>query len=158
MKKENKMLKEKVSSMEKQLVTLETQVNVLERKSRERNLRLVGVPERGENCLKICQCVMGKFTEDAVIEAGHQTGKLVTEGRRQHRQIIFRVKSLDHKILALRQQRQRLANESYHLITDLTKTDLEKKKKLQSVMDQVRAEGKKTVFVNGNVFIRGKLY
>ena len=84
------MLEEKVSSMEKQLETLKIQTNVLKRKSREKNLRLVGVPQReGENCLKICQCVMGKFRKDAVIEAAHRTGKLVTEGRRQQRQIIF---------------------------------------------------------------------
>ena len=106
-KKDNKMLKEKVSAMEKQLEVLETQANALERKSRERNLRLVGVPEReGENCVKIYQRVMGKFTADAVVEAAHRTGRPVTEGRKQHRQIIFRVSSLDHKILALRQQRQ----------------------------------------------------
>ena len=108
LKNENKVLKQKVSRMETQLVALDEQTNILERKSRERNLRLVGVPEReGENCTIIAQRVMLKFTEDAVIEAAHRTGKYtVKEERRQHRQIIFRVKSLDHKILALKLQRQ----------------------------------------------------
>ena len=160
LKNENKVLKEKVSRMETQLVSLDEQTNILERKSRERNLRLVGVPEReGENCTIIAHQVMLKFTEDAVIEAAHRTGKhKVKEGRRQHRQIIFRVKSLDHKILALKLQRQRLANENYHLINDLTKADLEKKRKLQPVMEKARAEGKKAVFARGNVFIEGRLY
>ena len=160
LKNENKMLKQKVSRMETQLVALDEQTNNLERKSRERNLRLVGVPEHeGENCSIIAQRVMLKFTEDAVIEAAHRTGRhTVKDGRRQHRQIIFRVKSLDHKILALKLQRQRLANENYHLINDLTKADLEKKRKLQPVMEKARAEGKKAVFVRGNVFIEGRLY
>ena len=51
LKNENKVLKQKVSRMETQLVALDEQTNILERKSRERNLRLVGVPEcEGENC------------------------------------------------------------------------------------------------------------
>ena len=82
----------------------------------------------------------------------------VKEGRRHHRQIIFRVKSLDYKILALKLQRQRLSHENYHLINDLLKADLEKKRKLQPVLEKARAEGKKAVFVRGNVFIEGKLY
>ena len=160
LKNENKVLKEKVSRMETQLVSLDEQTNILERKSRERNLRLVGVPEReGENCNIIAQQVMLRFTEDTVIETAHRTGKhMVKEGRRQHRQIIFRVKSLDHKILALKLQRQRLANENYHLVNDLTKADLKKKRKLQPVMEKARAEGKKADFVRGNVFIDGRLY
>ena len=145
-----KMMTDSHDTMVNTIKTLEDRLNQIERKQRERNLRLVGIrEERGEDCYAILYDIMYHMNLNPNIETAHRTGR-----RQGHypRHIIFRVSRIEDKYSILENQRQ-LFGKDFFFVEDLTKSDYEKKKALKPQMDKARREGKRWTFRNGNLYI-----
>ena len=134
---------------------LEDQVNQLDRKQRERNLRLIGVQERyGEDCRRIVgQIVFDELNVDTPIETAYRTGRR-SDGPPRH--IIFQVGSLQDKIDILKRQRKALRSAGYFIVDDLTQKDYVKKRAFKDQIDTARRQGKRWQFRNGRLFVEGK--
>ncbi len=162
MKEEQNQLKHRmtISSSEQymeEVHSLRLGVQNLERKARERNARIVGYKEEhGENCNKIVEYIIhNKLGCRAVVELAHRTGRRDT-GRPRH--ILFRVSSAQDKWQILKNQRMALNGQGYYIIDDLTKADMDTKKRLQPVIQQARDKGQKWQFKNGQLIVNGQLY
>ena len=132
---------------------LKTTVNLLERQSRERNIRLVGYTEnQDEVCKDIVKAIMkDKLRIDIKIEAAHRTG------RPQHLtkkpwHILFRVATLEEKVKIMRNQRYASQNELYYITDDMTKEDMKTKRQPQPIIQQARDENKKFRFTKGKLY------
>ena len=129
------------------------QVNRVERKQRERNLRLVGFEEKfKEDCVDIIGYIINEeLNINAYIETAHRTG------RRSHypRHIIFCVSSLSDKIEILRSQRHSLNTKGYFFTDDLTSKDYNLKRQYKPQIDAARREGHRWIFKNGTLFVNG---
>jgi hypothetical protein len=127
-----------------------------ERKSREKNLRIIGRPEQeSEDCLKFVKELLStKFNMNNVeIEVAHRTGR---RSFTKPRHIIFKVLRLNDKALILKTKREALQGTGLMIVEDLPKADLEKKKQLQPEIMKAKAANKKWSFRNGTLFIDGK--
>jgi len=159
LKQEQENIKKRVTQTDlenKRLQNLEDQVQNLERKSRERNLRLVGYREReGEDCVKIVENILPMLNVGSCVEVAHRTGRTAED---KPRHIIFRVRTLQNKIDIQKRQRESLKDKDFFIVDDLTKHDLEVKQRLQPVIRDARSKGKKWIFKNGNLYINGQLY
>ena len=103
------------------LQRLEEHVNYLERKQRERNIRLIGIPKNQyENCYDIVVSIIQELQVYADVEVAHRTGR---SGQQQPRHIIARVTSVQGKLDILRAQKHFLKNKAYFFAEDLTKKD-----------------------------------
>ena len=139
------------------LEMLDMKINQLERKQRERNIRLVGYKEsRAENCVTIIDDIIKDVLDiDGItVETAHRTGRKT--GRPRH--IIARVGTRSEKIEILKQQREGLKHKEYFIVDDLTQQDLQEKRRLQPIMQQASAEGKKWKFRNGRLIIEGRFH
>lgn len=126
-------LKSVNDDMTRQSDQMAIKLNQLERKQRERNLRLIGIPEvRGESCYEILVQILSPMDETGIIETAHRTGR--KNGNRP-RHIIFRVATVQQKYDILKFQRN-LNNVGYTFVEDLTKKDLETKRSLQPEIEQ----------------------
>ena len=136
-----------------ELTSMSENINRLERKQRERNLRLVGYEERsGENCRDIVSdIVYEQLGVEAYIEVAHRTGK--KNDRPRH--IIFTVSSVHDKFHILMAQRY-LRDKNYFITEDLTHKDLERKRMLRPQIEKAKAEGHRWRFVNGKLYVSGK--
>ena len=136
-----------------ELTSMSEHINRLERKQRERNLRLVGYEERsGENCRDIVSdIVYEQLGVEAYIEVAHRTGK--KKDRPRH--IIFTVSSVHDKFHILMAQRY-LRDKNYFITEDLTHKDLERKRMLRPQIEKAKAEGHRWRFVNGKLYVSGK--
>jgi archaellum component FlaC len=140
---------------------LAEQINRLERRSRERNIRLVGYREKpGENCFQLVEYILcEQIGVQARVEVAHRTGKSTfIDGIKRPRHIIFRVGSVAEKIQILQWQREMLQGECYFLMEDLTLQDLHTKRRLRPIIDQARQDGKMWKFRDGKLIINGQLY
>ena len=140
-----------------QIKELNEQINKIERKSRERNLRLVGYEEKhSEDCKTIVEEIIYMQLEVyANIETAHRTGK-----RQDHkpRHIIFRVQSMEQKFDILQIQKEKLKESGLFITEDLTRNDLMEKIRLKPVIDKAKQKGEKWKFKNGKLMIEGKIY
>jgi archaellum component FlaC len=141
--------------MDQAISQLTNKLNALERKQRERNLRLVGVEERrGEDCHQLVMSILNReLCMNPIIEVAHRTGRY---NHSHPRQIIFRASSIHAKTEILRRQHECLRHLPYFIVEDLTKMDYELKKSLKPEMDRARREGKRVKFVNGSLQIEGE--
>ncbi len=142
----------------KDLKQLSDQVQNLERKSRERNLRLVGYKEQeGEDCSRIIEqlLLVHMRMDPQTVEVAHRTGRRIT-GKPRH--IIFRVNSVQKKINILKIQREALKDQHYFITDDLTKNDLETKKRLHPIIQEARNKGQKWMFKNGHLYVNGAIH
>lgn len=149
------------NSVQRQIEELSDHLNSLERKSRERNLRLIGYPEEpNENCLELVKYIIHDVLRvDGYVEVAHRTGRaVVRDGHRMPRHIIFRMETVSQKLDILYYQRQALFRESHFITDDLTQKDLQTKRRLKPVIDQARQEGKRWKFKNGKLIIEGQVY
>ena len=136
------------------LQRLEEHVNYLERKQRERNIRLIGIPENQyENCYDIVVSIIQELQVYADVEVAHRTGR---SGQQQPRHIIARVTSVQGKLDILRAQKHFLKNKAYFFVEDLTKKDYETKRALKPVIDKARHEGKRWRFRDGKLYVNGE--
>ena len=74
--KELQNLKDSHDDMMQRICVLENKTNMIERKSRERNLRLIGIPEQyNDDCYAILYDIMRMMDINPRIESAHRTGK-----------------------------------------------------------------------------------
>lgn len=101
---------------------LKEHANNLERKSRERNMRLVGFKERdGEIVGEIVKSVLSEKFDLAEpgIEAAHRVGrKTPGAGPGRPRHIIFRLSCVETKFHILNRKREALNGEEYYITED----------------------------------------
>ena len=151
----DKLYSEKIQKLEKKVERLEKinkeqadAINVQERFSRRSNVRIVGYPENeGENCIDIIKSVFSRLDiPDVKIERAHRDGKRYPT---RPRHILCKLSFCADKIAALKSQRQKLANESYFVTDDLTKIDLNEKRKWSQQVSQLYERGTKLRFSAG---------
>ena len=156
--KRNKLLEERVAAMEKEVSSMKDQlschaveVNKAERFSRRNNFRIVGVPEAKDNaredCPKIVEKIMKeKFGMDTKVERAHRDGRKAND---RPRHILVKMLSYREKVEIMKNARKNLARESFYVIDDLTKPDLEEKKKWGKEVKELYAKGTKLRFFAG---------
>ena len=137
--------------------------NKLERFSRKNNLRLVGYPEtQNEKPHKIVKDVLKDDFGLPYIEVdkAHRRGKSVElpDKTKVPRQIIFKVLRHTDKVEIFKRKREALENKDYYITDDLTDQDLEKKTRLQPVIDKALSENRKVKFVDGTLIVDRKAY
>ena len=146
---------DKITSLEKKVEELEkasqqhvTSINVQERFSRRSNLRIVGYPaQEGENCLDIAKRVLEEVgVPDAKIERAHRDGRLHPT---RPRHLLVKLSFYQDKITALKQQRARLHDKDYFITDDLTRADLQEKRKWSRQVAQLYSEGTRLRFSAG---------
>lgn len=158
-------LEKNACMMDSAIQRVNEQYNRLERRSREKNLRLVGYPESTgntpENCVGIVQKILkDKFGMHNVdIEVAHRVGPpKVKNGRYVKRHIIFRLQHLQDKHTILQNKRQCLAEDTFFFTDDMTDADVEMKKRLKPIIEEATSANKKWKFRAGKLIIEGKLY
>jgi len=133
---------------------LEEEINRLERKQRERNIRVIGVQEQyRENCMQIVEnIVQGQLRVNAKIEVAHRTGP----NNEPRRHIIARVSSVQEKIDIFKAQRYSGTFPNVVFTDDLTSRDYKRKRAYKPQIDQARRDKKRWQFRNGWLFIEGQ--
>ena len=124
-------------------------VNRVERATRRNNIRIIGYPETDyEDIKEITRGVFSKFdfATEVEIERAHRDGK--RHGRRT-RHILVKLLRFTDKVNILKSSRQTLQNESYRIVEDLTKIDLDEKQKWKEEVSELYEAGKKLRFVGG---------
>jgi hypothetical protein len=157
-------LEQRVNSLEQKeqientgrLDRLEDQMNYMERKQREKNIRLIGIAEsRSENCYNIVTDIISNELGVPVnVDVAHRTGR---KDDQYPRHIIFRVSSMQEKMDVLRAQKQALKHKAYFFVEDLSKKDYNTKRALKPVIIKAREEGKRWRFRDGKLFVNGEL-
>ena len=125
------------------------QLNKLERFSRRNNLRVIGIPQqKGEDCLALAKTLLGdKFNmADVKLERAHRDRPKI-DGKPQH--LLMKLNCYQDKIKVLQQQRQVLSNGTYYCVEDLTKIDLQEKRKWSTHVSTAYKEGKRYRFIAG---------
>ena len=153
--KENAELKEKCQNLEQNCELMKQVsnnhallINKMERHSRRSNLRIVGYKTmEGEDCLKIAQDVFAKVgVADCQLERAHRDGRF-TPGRDRH--ILVKLSFFQDKLKILQNYRGALAQESYFIIDDLTKFDLQEKRKWAPRVKELFRQGTRLRFSAG---------
>lgn len=141
---------------------LKEHANNLERKSRERNMRLVGFKEtEGENPSEIVKSVLiEKFgIAEPGVETAHRTGRKTTAaGRPRIRHLIFRLSRVETKYEILNPKREVLDGEDFYITEDMTQADMERKKKLAPVIEDAKQRRIPWKFRNGQLYLNGQFY
>lgn len=156
--KKNRDLEDRLKRMESAFAKIhqkldlqESEVNKAERFSRRNNCRLVGIPEptgenEQENCIKTVEDLLKvKFKTEVKVERAHRDGK---KGDRP-RHIIFKTLSYREKVDIIKESRRALQNEKYYMTDDLTKRDLEVKRKHTKEVQELYKKGTKLRFYSG---------
>ena len=138
----HKQLLKKVETQNKELQDVKDTLNKLEQKSRENNLRLVGLKEtHGEIPAELVKGILtDKFNlADVHVEAAHRTGKVKYQrGVQQLRHLIFKLLCRDDKHKILKMKKEVLKNEDYYITDDMTEADLAKKISLRPVIEDAK--------------------
>ena len=156
--KKNKELERRLEKMEgayeniqQKLVQQEMEVNKAERFSRRNNCRIVGMPEPTddsgqEDCIMIVEDILKtKFKANIKVERAHRDGK---KGDRP-RHIIFKTLSYREKVEIMKGARQALSGEKFYITDDLTRQDLERKRKHSKEVQELYKKGTKLRFYAG---------
>ena len=156
--KKNKELEGRLDRMEKTCLQLqqkvvhqEAEMNKAERFSRRNNCRLVGIPEppseREEDCIQVVENILkDKFKSNIKVERAHRDGK---RGDRPCH-IIFKTLSYREKVDIMKSARHSLQGEKFYLTDDMTKSDLEGKKKHAKEVQELYKKGTKLRFYAGH--------
>ena len=147
--KELESLCQHVSTIDKQLADHCEMLNKLERFSRRNNVRVIGFPQqKDEDCLSLTKNLLrDKFgLADAKIERAHRDGPKVP-GKPQH--LLFKLNCYQDKLEIMRHQRLALSSESFFCADDLTKQDLQEKRRWKTEVNKAYQEGKKYRFYAG---------
>lgn len=146
--------------VEENLERLEMKMNNMERKQREKNVRLIGVTETfREDCLGLVYKILrDEMDIHGDIEVAHRTGRRSTPQNQQSRprHIIFRVSHIQCKNDILSAQRYALRDKPYFFTDDLTKMDLDRKRELKPEIDRARRNGQRWRFRDGQLFVEGR--
>lgn len=156
----NSDLETRIKKMEKEMIQLKRhaedqheEIKKSERISRRNNFRIVGMAEKEgednqENCINIVQGILKeKFNmEDAHVDQAHRVGR---KGERP-RHILVKINTHGHKINIMKEARRVLGGEvNYYIIDDLSKPDLEEKRKYADDVARLFREGTKLRFYAG---------
>lgn len=143
-----KILELKVEELTKANKQHTDSINVQERFSRRNNLRIVGFSTSdGENPLEIAKGVLEKVgIPNVSIERAHRDGRFQPT---RPRHILVKLSFYQDKLTALKQQRSKLANESFFITDDLTKSDLAEKRKWSRQVSELYRAGTKLRFSAG---------
>ena len=123
-------------------------INAQERFSRRNNVRIVGFKsQEGENCTEIAKAVFRKFGDfDIKIERAHRDGK---PNPARDRHILVKLALHPDKLMALKYQRQKLSNDPYFITDDLSRVDLQEKRKYGRQVSLLYSQGVKLRFSVG---------
>lgn len=143
-------LHEKVAVLESSLESSFSEINKLERMSRRNNFRVVGIPvSEGEICEDLLkEKVFPLFGDnlDIQIERCHRDGRGYA-GRPPH--ILVRCLSYQSKVFIMKRRRASLEGQSFFIVDDLTRPDLEEKKKWAPKVKELYERGVKLRFSGG---------
>lgn len=121
---------------------LKQELNKMERKSRENNIRIIGVKEdQGEDCTHIVDNILSeKFDmHKTEIEAAHRTGAIKTvRGQTKPRHIIVKLLRRQDKYKVMREKADSLAVSNFFIANDLTAADMDRKRAFQPLIDRAR--------------------
>ena len=147
--KEQESLCQQLRTIDKQLACHCEMINKLERFRRRNNVRVIGLPQqKDEDCLSIAKNLLrDKFgLVDVKIERAHRDGPKVP-GKPQH--LLFKLNCYQDKLEIMRHQRQALSSESFFCADDLTKQDLQEKRRWKAEESRAYQEGKRYRFYAG---------
>ena len=136
--------------------SLEAEVNATERYSRSYNAWLLGEPEiTGEQCAKVVDDILRNNLGQSgqTIEHAHHIGK--PRGG-QPRQIIGRLFSRQIRADVFRAVRAGLRQECIRIVDDLTRVDLQEKRRVQPLMNTLYKENKRPFFRNGRLYAENR--
>lgn len=155
---ENDALKKTVSMLQEQINIHNSLINKQERFSRRNNLRIVGVPAtENEDCIAYTESLLKeKFKmADVNIERAHRDGRGV-EGKSPH--ILVKFLSYKDKIQILKSSRDVLKHSSIFITDDLTKHDLNEKRKWTVQVKELYHQNIKLSFYAGKWRRNGQPY
>ena len=156
--KENKSLGKKVGSMKKEIdqlqdrvLHLEADINKGERFSRRNNFRVVGVKENQEPAKEDCvsfveKMLRDKFGMEVKVERAHRDG---AKRDNKPRHILVKTLSYRDKTQVMKSAREKLRNAGFFIVDDLTKKDLEEKRKWAENVKVLYSNGTKLRFYAG---------
>ena len=140
---------------------LRDQINALERKSKDKSLRLVGYDETAEENPSevVSKILKEKFDMEVQVETAFRAGKSKNVAGKVHpRHLVFKVCKVEDKWQILQKKREALKDVNYFIVEDLTKSDLDYKAACKTTIDEARRQGKTCRFRNGKWFINGQMY
>lgn len=146
---------DRITELEKEIEKLkktdsdqDLKLNIQERFSRRNNIRIVGYPaSERENCEEIVKNVMEQVgVTDVKVERAHRDGRMNND---RPRHILAKLSFYADKIVAMKNQRRALANQDYFITDDLTKSDLQEKRKWSAQVSQLYNQGIKLRFSAG---------
>jgi len=161
----------RIDTLEKTVQALTSQLNEtnvenirIQRYSRGFNLRFGGIKERpGENCITVLTDLLssklGFDDASAMIENAHRVApasRRPKDGPPRH--IIAKFLRRPERLRVILKARKALQNTGIFVTEVLCPQDLKRKREVSDVMKQAYLQGKKPRFVNGNLYIDGKLY
>ena len=148
LRKDNDSLSKKVKDLEKRQEGYEQQLNKQERISRRSNFRLVGVKqEPTEDCLKIAADILTELgLPNPQIERAHRDGRSVP-GRDRH--LLVKMSFFQDKVKVMKEARRALAGKGFYIIDDLTKLDLQEKRRWKTQVNELYQQGTRLRFSGG---------
>lgn len=147
---------EKVNQeLERRLLNQDLEANVVERLAKRDNFRIVGHQEAeakggkpaSEDCVNIAEEILkSKFKFNMKVEAAYRVGM---KGEKP-RHIVVKTRSHQDKVKIMKDARSVLEKEDIYFIDDLTRRDLEAKKKYRKDVQELYAKGIKLRFFAGH--------
>ena len=145
----------------KHIGELYNEINKLERFTRRNNIRIIGYPESDhENVLEIVDRVLLDFgfKEKVQVERAHRDGKVYRgHGKPRPRNILIKLLRYTDKINIMKSSKQVLKDKSHRFADDLTRVDLEEKRKWKEEVQALYQQGTKLRFTGGMWRSQGKL-
>ncbi len=156
-------LKSTTEKQSQNMCLVQDRVNNLERKQKERNIRIVGIEEKkDENVQKtVCDLLSHHFKlDDVEIEDAYRFGtKGVTRnGKQLPRHIVVTMKRAEDRLSIMRSKGTVLKDEDFFITDDLIDADRRRRDELKPVMEKARKDGKKVVFKHGKLYINNQVY
>lgn len=141
-------LSERVKVLEEDKTRHESLINKQERFSRRSNVRIVGVTTtEGEDCVEMAKRILEETgVPNCQIERAHRDGRVVN-GRDRH--LLVKLSFYQDKVTVLKNARRALADKPYYIIEDLTRADLQEKRRWKQEVQALYQRGTKLRFTAG---------
>ena len=140
---------QKTNKTSNEIMFLKDKLNKAERNSRRNNFRIIGVMEKQkENVFEwTMKLLVDKFGfVEPQIERAHRDGKKL-EGQPRH--ILVKMLRYKDKTMILKQARGTLQGAPFHICDDLTKPDLDEKRKWKTQVQEAYKRGLRYRFYSG---------
>ena len=139
------------------IASLESEMNALQRYTRGFNIRILGLPENDEvNCVTWVENLLHDHfnTEGSIIENVHGVG---TANRGKPTPIIARFFSRTTRLTVMANAREKLQGSPYRFTDDPTPRDLQEKRRLTTLMNDLFQKKLRPRFTNGRLYTNGKI-